>query len=101
MEHNNLIINVKPEKIVPFHTPVYHVPINSQVDIFIETEEIILSLSMGKPIEVHFDENMDTHLSYRILDFMCGIVYAYNGTVEKTSENNFVFYPCENNSKFV
>lgn len=93
MDYKKLNINVKPEKIIPFHKSVYYVPINSEVDIFTETQEIIFNLSIGKSVEICFDESMNSYLSNRILDFMCGVLYAYNGSIKKTSENSFIFSP--------
>ena len=93
MDYKKLNINVKPEKIIHFHKSVYYVPINSEVDIFTETQEIIFNLSIGKSVEICFDESMNSYLSNRILDFMCGVLYAYNGSITKTSENSFIFSP--------
>ena len=93
MECKKLNINIKSENIVPFRNSAYYVPVNSEIDIFTETQEIIFNLSMGKPIEIVFDEKMNSYLSHRILDFMCGILYAYNGSIIKKSANNFIFLP--------
>ena len=93
MECKKLNINIKSENIVPFRNSAYYVPVNSEIDIFTETQEIIFNLSIGKSVEICFDESMNSYLSNRILDFMCGVLYAYNGSITKTSENSFIFSP--------
>ena len=93
MECKKLNINIKSENIVPFRNSAYYVPVNSEIDIFTETQEIIFNLSIGKSVEICFDESMNSYLSNRILDFMCGVLYAYNGSIAKTSENSFIFSP--------
>ena len=91
MECKKLNINIKSENIVPFRNSAYYVPVNSEIDMFTETQEIIFNLSMGKPIEIVFDEKMNSYLSRRILDFMCGILYAYNGSIIKNLQITLFF----------
>lgn len=100
MDYKKLNININPEKIIPFQNSVYYVPINCEVDIFTETQEIIFNLSVGNSIEIFFDESMNSYLINRILDFMCGILYAYDGTVTRTSKNSFLFSPFKETSKY-
>lgn len=88
----NTVINIKQQKITVFNKNKSYVPINFQVDLFIESQEIIYKLSSGQNITVFF-EDIDTDLSYRILDFISGITYTLNGEIIRLSKDSFLLTP--------
>lgn len=56
------------------------------------TEEVASYIKAKKPIIVNM-EKLDKFQMLRTLDFLTGACYALNGSVEKITENIFIFAP--------
>ena len=56
------------------------------------TEEVASYIKAKKPIIVNM-EKLDKFQMLRTVDFLTGACYALNGSVEKITENIFIFAP--------
>jgi len=59
---------------------------------FDDVETIIDAIKMGKSAVVHFKE-LKTDTAIRVLDMLCGAIYALDGGVYEMEKNIFMFSP--------
>ena len=59
---------------------------------FKDVESIIVSLKEGKQAMVYLNE-LSEKTSYRVLDMLCGAIFALDGGVFEVEKNIFVFNP--------
>lgn len=87
--------NSRDNKVINMHKSVANN--NNNLIIFKPTccddsSQMIDSLKDNRPIIANF-ENVDHENAQRILDIICGAMYAMNGSVHKVSKNIYVFAP--------
>lgn len=70
----------------PMKMVVYH-PVSYE-----DTQNIIDNLKSRKPVIVNMEE-LEIDCAQRILDFMAGAIYAFDGTIYKISRGIFVVAP--------
>lgn len=63
-----------------------------QPNTFDEAKDITSHLKEKKPVVVNL-ESIDGALAHRIFDFLCGAVYALDGTIQKISNRIFIIAP--------
>ncbi len=59
---------------------------------FAECPKLVDSLKSRKPVIINL-EKLETELAKKIFDFMSGATYALNGSVQKVTNNIFIFAP--------
>ena len=63
-----------------------------QPNTFDEAKDITNHLKQDKPVVVNL-ESVDGALAHRIFDFLCGAVYALDGSIQKISNRIFIIAP--------
>ena len=63
-----------------------------QPNTFDEAKDITIHLKQDKPVVVNL-ESVDGALAHRIFDFLCGAVYALDGSIQKISNRIFIIAP--------
>lgn len=59
---------------------------------FDDAQLVVDELKVDRPVVVNL-ETLDPDVAQRVLDFLCGSIYAVNGSLQKVSRFIFVFAP--------
>ena len=83
----------RSSKVVKFHEPSSQLRVVViQPSTFDEAKDITQHLKGRKPVVVNL-ESIDAALAHRIFDFLCGAVYALDGSIQKISNRIFIIAP--------
>lgn len=83
----------RSSKVVKFHEPSSQLRVVViQPNTFDEAKDITQHLKGRKPVVVNL-ESIDAALAHRIFDFLCGAVYALDGSIQKISNRIFIIAP--------
>lgn len=83
----------RSSKVVKFQdTPTQLRVVVIQPNAFDEAKDITNHLKQDKPVVVNL-ESVDGALAHRIFDFLCGAVYALDGSIQKISNRIFIIAP--------
>ena len=82
----------KQNKVVNIHSQGHFKMVILQPEDFEQAREITEHLKNKKPVVINV-EGVDKPLAQRIVDFLCGSIYALNGNIQKISNGIFLIAP--------